>query len=253
MPGESSWEIIRHQVAVQVNYLHAALPAAAGACEVCYGAVPVELSRCWRCVEARNSSGGVLADAVVPISYRVNDNGQHAQDLVMYKRPLRGNEAARRRLHALFWYFCKTHITCVKQSVGIERFTHVCFVPSTKHTEAVHPLQVLLAPKISLNRVELVVNTGIDTASRSFHADWFDLSGESTSVEGANVLLIDDTWVTGARAQSAAHRLKRAGAHTVATVVLARELQPKYEHAKPLLDRVTHTRFDLETCVLHQS
>ncbi len=32
------------------------------------------------------------------------------------------------------------------------------------------------------------------------------------------ILLLEDLWVTGARAQSMAHALKHAGAHTVITV-----------------------------------
>lgn len=65
------------------------------------------------------------------------------------------------------------------------------------------------------------------------------------------MLLIDDTWVSGARAQSAAHCLKNAGADQVAALVLARQINPKYEPAKPLLAQAKKTPYDPLTCVWH--
>jgi orotate phosphoribosyltransferase len=41
---------------------------------------------------------------------------------------------------------------------------------------------------------------------------------------GAVILLLDDTWTSGGTAQSAAVTLKRAGARSVAVVVLGRHL-----------------------------
>src|SRR4029077_4491488 len=43
---------------------------------------------------------------------------------------------------------------------------------------------------------------------------------------GGSVLLLDDSWVSGASAQSAAAALKRAGARHVAVVVLGRHADP---------------------------
>jgi hypothetical protein len=56
-----------------------------------------------------------------------------------------------------------------------------------------------------------------------------------TTVSGAGVVLLDDTYVSGARAQSAAAALRLAGAHSVTVVPLGRVLRP---------DRVpAHERF----------
>jgi orotate phosphoribosyltransferase len=41
---------------------------------------------------------------------------------------------------------------------------------------------------------------------------------------GASILLLDDTWTSGGTAQSAAVALKRAGARSVAVVVLGRHV-----------------------------
>lgn len=45
-------------------------------------------------------------------------------------------------------------------------------------------------------------------------------------VSGAAVLLVEDTWTTGARAQSAASALNRAGAEVVGLMVLGRVITP---------------------------
>jgi hypothetical protein len=47
-----------------------------------------------------------------------------------------------------------------------------------------------------------------------------------SAVEGGRCLLLDDTYVSGARAQSAAAALRRAGATTVVIVALGRVLRP---------------------------
>ncbi len=45
-------------------------------------------------------------------------------------------------------------------------------------------------------------------------------------VAGGDVLVVDDTWVSGGSAQSAAAALKLAGARRVAVVVLGRHVNP---------------------------
>jgi orotate phosphoribosyltransferase len=52
---------------------------------------------------------------------------------------------------------------------------------------------------------------------------WLTVGG---TVARADVLLIDDTWVSGASAQSAAAALKAGGARRVALVVLGRHVDP---------------------------
>lgn len=48
---------------------------------------------------------------------------------------------------------------------------------------------------------------------------------------GARVLVIYDTWTTGAHAQSASAALKAAGARTVAVVAIGRWFNPDYNSA----------------------
>ncbi|BAL88619.1 hypothetical protein AMIS_33990 [Actinoplanes missouriensis 431] len=72
--------------------------------------------------------------------------------------------------------------------------------------------------------------------------------------EGSRILLIDDTWTTGGRAQSLAFALKSSGAGGVAAVVLGRHVNPDYEPAKPLINRLrSASSFDLHRCALEDA
>lgn len=170
----------------------------------------------------------------------------------MYKQEQK-NRGAERSLTTLFAYFCLHHIACVKRTADIDHFSHVAFVHSTKVTgQDVHPLESMLAPKVrSLAPVQLSVNPEIAPTRRSFEPGWCHVE---TDIRGhaANVLLIDDTWVTGARAQSATHSLKRAGARKVVVLVLARQVSTTYPQAKTLLKRMDHEEFDMDVCAFHR-
>ncbi len=103
---------------------------------------------------------------------------------------------------------------------------------------------------IPLPQAALTLNDGIDPSQRVLHTEWFTTAPLAPAGgRPAAVLLIDDTWVSGARAQSAAHCLKNAGAERVAVLVLARQINPGYEPAQPLLDQVRNTPYDPRTCV----
>jgi orotate phosphoribosyltransferase len=64
------------------------------------------------------------------------------------------------------------------------------------------------------------------------------------------VLLIDDTWTTGASAQSAAASLKQAGASIVAAVIIGRHLHRDWGHNDRGLSALP-TPFDWDDCALH--
>ena len=69
---------------------------------------------------------------------------------------------------------------------------------------------------------------------------------------GASVLLVDDTWVSGASAQSAAAALKLAGARHVAVVVVGRHVNPADRWAGPLVAGLTPARYDSSSCAVHR-
>src|SRR5262249_60514977 len=92
-----------------------------------------------------------------------------------------------------------------------------------------HPLLALAAPYLRLPVTGLAVRPG--EQGRDPNPDRF--SAERTR-PGASVLLLDDSWVSGASAQSAAAALKRAGARHVAVVGLRRHFDPAHPLSAPL-------------------
>jgi len=76
---------------------------------------------------------------------------------------------------------------------------------------------------------------------RTFHGDRFTVP----SLPEARILLLDDTWTTGARAQSMSHALKSSGARSVVTVVLGRHLNGSHAGSKALVEQARGTAFDI--------
>ena len=68
-------------------------------------------------------------------------------------------------------------------------------------------------------------------------------------LNGSSVLLIDDTWTTGASAQSAAAALKAGGATAVAAVVIGRYLNGDWQDNRTRL-RAMPRPFQWEPCAL---
>jgi hypothetical protein len=99
--------------------------------------------------------------------------------------------------------------------------THACVVPSSRGRPGPHPLQELLRGCLALPWAVLLTQPGADPWMRALDPGRFRAA---RPLPGAAVLLLDDTWTSGGSAQSAAVALKRAGARSVATVVLGRHL-----------------------------
>jgi orotate phosphoribosyltransferase len=66
-----------------------------------------------------------------------------------------------------------------------------------------------------------------------------------------NVVLIDDTFTSGARLQSAASRLTLDGANVAAAVVVGRFMNPGWStSAQELWDAADERTFSFDTCCL---
>jgi predicted phosphoribosyltransferase len=68
-------------------------------------------------------------------------------------------------------------------------------------------------------------------------------------LDGESVLLIDDTWTTGASARSAAAALANAGAGSVGAVVIGRYVNRDWHENDRRLRALTHP-FDWSCCAL---
>jgi hypothetical protein len=214
-----SWPELRALVSAQAPWLSAPQPGRPGLCIVCRGPSG-RRQQCFQCELHEQCAGGRLADLVLPVAYAVKA-GPHARNLWQYKSDSCDQAAAAGAaflLLALILVFLRDHGTCARRRVGEP--THVAVVPSARGRPGEHPLRTLIAPYLTWPWVSLSARP--DQRQRDLDPDRFSAG----PVPGGRVLLIDDTWTTGASAQSAAMALRRAGARTVATIVVGRHIGP---------------------------
>lgn len=192
-------------------------------CEFCFN-LTAGYDRCYRCVH-----GGQALDCAVPISYSVAGEQLH-HALWSYKR-LDG-AAARRlatELAAVVWRFLSDHERCVAERAGIESFALVTTVPSgDRERERDHPLPWIVGQAVGLTRKRyqrLLERSEKPAEPRAFAPEKYR---PLRVLRGESVLLLDDTWTTGANAQSAAAALKSTGAGAVAAVVIGRHIHPNW-------------------------
>jgi hypothetical protein len=193
---------------------------ATGLCASCRGPVRPGFTRCFHCGLHAESAPGLLADAVAPIAYAPK-GGPLARDLWLYKSTRPGAAQAGAALLALLLMYLHDHGGRTWQRAGLAAPTHACVVPSGRGRPGPHPLQGLAARYLTLPWVKLVQRPGADAWGRCLDPERFELR---QPLSGARVLLLDDTWVSGGAAQSAAVALKLGGCRSVVTVVLGRHV-----------------------------
>jgi predicted amidophosphoribosyltransferase len=201
--------------------------------------------RCFAC-----AAGTRKLAVVVPISYSVAGEPLHSL-LASYKRQADPSvPAATAELAAILWRFLERHERCVAAAAGADSFGVVTTVPSgdrARHEH--HPLRRIvgeLAGPTRERHEDLLLRTDAPLTPRRFDPARY---AATRQLAGASVLLIDDTWTSGASAQSAAAALLQAGARTVAAVVIGRHLNPGWgENLRRL--GVLRGSFDFGSCAL---
>lgn len=219
MDSEAGWEFLAGSVRRQAPRLSAPPPASRGFCAACRIPVPPGNARCYPCGLHAETLPGLLADVVVPICYAVK-GGEHATSLWLYKSARPGAAGALADLRALLVIFLRDHGRCVWRAAGMIRPTHLALVPSGRGRPGPHPLQALAGPLLSLPRAAIELRLRDEPETRELDADRF----RAAPLDGADVVLLDDTWTTGASAQSACAALRLAGARSVAVIVLGRHV-----------------------------
>ena len=200
---------------------------------------------CWPCLH-----GGHCLDAVVPISYSVSGGPLHAM-LAGYKRTCGPQARAFEiRLAAVLSRYLDLHERCIAEAASVERFDLVTTVPSSdRERDAHHPLRRVvgqLTEPVRDRYRRLLRRSAARSQPREFDVARFEICHE---FHGASVLLIDDTWTTGANAQSAAAALKAAGATAVAAVAVGRYLNEDWQDNRMRL-RTLPRPFRWEPCAL---
>lgn len=213
-------------------------------CEICFNFTE-GYSRCYGCAH-----GELWLDAVAPISYSVGGEQLH-HALASYKR-LTGDIARRLEveLAAVLWRYLSRHEACLARAANVPEFRLICTVPSGARARAPqHPLRRIVAELVAPTRDRhelLLERSEREVAPRRFDQEKFRAR---RALSGEPVLLIDDTWTTGASAQSAAAALKTAGSGPVAAVVIGRHLNRAWHENDQRLRGITRP-FDWSKCAL---
>ena len=128
----------------------------------------------------------------------------------------------------------------------------ITVVPSSRAREGRHPLEdvIRMAPALRDDLAMLLSPTIESIAHQSPNPGAFYVDA---SAAGLDVLLVDDTFTTGARIQSAASALASAGARVVAAVPIGRVVDTsaeKYPEKREFWRRQRRAGFDFATCCL---
>jgi phosphoribosylpyrophosphate synthetase len=102
-------------------------------------------------------------------------------------------------------------------------------------------------------RFDLLKKSSVDKAGQRRGKIVPNLFIASPSVNGARVLLFDDTFTTGGTVASAAHALKQRGAVSVVALSIGRQLRADWDPSKELISALPGRELLLEDCVVHDS
>jgi len=240
-----AWDILRRRLRPPFTSLYPLESYSPDLCAVCRGPARPGCARCYQCARHELLGPGQLADAVVPISYAVKGT-PFAADLWRYKSWLAPSAAARMSLLALLLAFLHDHGACAWRQAGMPAPGQLAVVPTGGGRPGPHPLLRLASPHLRLALSPLTIRPG----RQGRDLDVYRFRAGRVAA-GSRVLLLDDTWVSGASAQSAAVALKLAGARRVVIVVLGRHLNSADPRAGPLIARLTPVPYDPSTCAVH--
>lgn len=228
------------------GYLVAVPQVAAGVCQLCHGASNPGYGLCFSCDQTCGQVDHPVRQ-VFPISL-----SQTGEQLHHVLRGYQDNPdpAVRARFSlivaALLTRFLVRHGSCVAAAAG-GRWEMATTVPSRGKRPPPHPLDVAigLSPWLSAQGRPRLARGAADIGHNRASDGAYLVTEE---VAGRRLLLLDDTFTTGASLPSAASALATAGAQVVAAVVVGRFMRPDFSAAAELWSRARASAFDFERC-----
>jgi hypothetical protein len=118
------------------------------------------------------------------------------------------------------------HEGCIGRRVGLAVGPRLA-VPSARGRVGVHPFAVITQQMNATRGSSRLIVSQAHAGERAVSMDKFALDPQ-TDLAGQHVLILDDTWTTGANAQSAVLAARRAGAAAVSVMVVGRWLRPDF-------------------------
>lgn len=246
-----------------LTHMHSANGHDLPVCRICRGATAVKepsgehwdiCQPCWKHRHTPGIDPRELADEVgfilYALQYADGSSDQSLWDMYQYKTLPFGHTTRQeisepgQRIRTLLYVTLRDGLPLLARTVGpVEIITEVPS-SSTKPDRDRRALSdaidsaVSQLPRIAPHRQLLVPRSDDSGSSRALDPGRFTVT-DPEQVTGRHVLLVEDTWVTGASAQSAAVALHRAGAGRVTVVCVARLLREKWPPARYLTSRYT--------------
>lgn len=219
-------------------------------CEVCWEPVGAGATFCHVCRDSRHAFGDRLADYVLPLTYASDsETPQIRRFLKIYKDGYSDSERATASspLSYLVWLFSREHHECVSLNAG-GPISGLVVVPSGRvgSRPDAHPIDALARyfppwwRRTEMVRVRDAISRQIDPESLQLDPD--------EEVQERHFVVFDDTWTTGASAQSAAVVLKRAGAASVTIIVIGRWVNSSWSPTREFFEARPHVAWSSEVC-----
>lgn len=199
--------------------------------------------RCYRC--SRNAG---VADLIAPLTYGVDrtQSGillRHYKDDVSAEARTQHSNLIRRLLYVAIM----KHQKCIEKQVGMSAGIRVT-VPSLKHRPGVHPFTALAQAMRAVDDSRLALKPAPGASNnRVVSASQFEIVPKR-DLSGQHILILDDTWTTGANTQSAALTLRQAGAAHVSVLVIGRWLSPVFGDNTQFIKTRLRRDFDPSIC-----
>jgi predicted amidophosphoribosyltransferase len=209
------------------NFMISPGPQGSGRCAVCWTPCAERDRMCLVCQRQPR-----FLDVVLPITFSI-DGGPMHNALRGYKDGWSGDASEQlknrytNQLAPVLTRFVRTHERCAARAVGAPGFDVVSIVQSESRER--HRLQWIVESGCRPLRDRfdrLLEPTAVAAAGKHFDAGRYRVTRR---LAAESVLLIDDTWTSGASAQSAGAALQAAGASKIALVVLGRHIRPSWE------------------------
>lgn len=231
-----------------------------GICGVCRGPASAGASMCRQCRDQHDELDGLTCDDTIVFTYaqaNLPEKHQSVHTVGAYKwsRPV---QQCVQDMRLTVRIGTEIHGECIFDHIG-HRWDSATYVPSSHGRKGRHPVADLavsvaqVADRKTGARRFLIEAPDTPEAraladSRVSSVERFAVPDASRpAVEGRHVLLVDDTWTSGASIQSAAAAIKAAGAASVTGLVVDRWLSAHYADHEKLMKTLTR-QYDPMVC-----
>ncbi len=241
-------EAVRRELGKQLvqhagGYLRNTVRAPLETCSVC--TTPVDgYPLCYKCNGDRQIG---IADLVVPLAYGISgmQSGKmlrHYKD--DYSKEVRDSHTS--IIGKALFLGIALHQKCIARTVGLDIGVRLT-IPSLKGRDGIHPFEKIASDMNAVHAAPHLVASAGATSARDVDGTKFQLDLPS-QVAGQHVLLLDDTWTTGSRTQSAALAVRAAGATAVSVLVVGRWLEPNFGHNRKFIREKLTDDYDPWLC-----